>query len=128
CNVQRLEQAVVHRQLELLKALGLHVPDCALAIAAAHQRALERRRRCIGLLRNSFDQFHQLPQLRAPITFNSRDTSEFEESLSVVAGPTSRRRARSRTHWARGELGAPCHKSCALSCTRSSTFSSRGIR
>ena len=59
-DVQRLEQAVVHRELELLKALGLHVADGALAIAAAHQRALKRRRRCIGLLRNSFDQLHRV--------------------------------------------------------------------
>jgi hypothetical protein len=57
-------------------------------------------------LRNSFDQFHRLPQLRAPITFNRRETSEFEESLSVVAGPTSRRRARSSTILASGVVGA----------------------
>ena len=57
-HVQRLEQPVVNRQFELLKALGLRVLNSSLGGPIAHQRTLEGRRRGRVLLRNSFNQLH----------------------------------------------------------------------
>src|SRR5579864_4286460 len=93
-DVEGLEQPVVHRELELLKAVG-HRAALALGALPANHRALLLLRRSAFLLGYPFDQFHRLTNLqeRLPNTPRRRDIRPGASSESSL--PAASRRASS---------------------------------